>query len=65
MDDHFDIARVFEIGKFDITRLTCTLFIYFFLGGVGGYFWRYEDFVDIFGGSRQNRTSFRCLFYVF
>ena len=24
MDDHFDIARVFEIGKFDITRLTCT-----------------------------------------
>ena len=23
MDDHFDIARVFEIGKFDITRLTC------------------------------------------
>ena len=27
MDDHFDIAHVFEIGKFDITRLTCmTLF---------------------------------------
>ena len=24
MDDHFDIGRVFEIGKFDITRLTCT-----------------------------------------
>ena len=24
MDDDFDIARVFEIGKFDITRLTCT-----------------------------------------
>ena len=24
MDDHFDIARVFEIGKFDITRLTCS-----------------------------------------
>ena len=23
MDDHFDIARVFEIGKFDIMRLTC------------------------------------------
>ena len=23
MDDHFDIAHVFEIGKFDITRLTC------------------------------------------
>ena len=23
MDDHFDIGRVFEIGKFDITRLTC------------------------------------------
>ena len=27
MDDHFDIARVFEIGKFGITRLTCTLLI--------------------------------------
>ena len=25
MDDHFDIGRVFEIGKFDITRLTCIL----------------------------------------
>ena len=24
MDDYFDIGRVFEIGKFDITRLTCT-----------------------------------------
>ena len=24
MDDHFDIGRVFEIGKFDITRLTCS-----------------------------------------
>ena len=23
MDDHFDIGRVFEIGKFDITRLAC------------------------------------------
>ena len=23
MDDHFDIGRVFVIGKFDITRLTC------------------------------------------
>ena len=23
MDDNFDIARVFEIGKFDIMRLTC------------------------------------------
>ena len=23
MDDHFDIGQVFEIGKFDITRLTC------------------------------------------
>ena len=23
MDDHFDIARVFEISKFDIARLTC------------------------------------------
>ena len=38
------------------------------------FFWWYEDFVDIFfffffflggGGSRQNWTSFRCLFYVF
>ena len=27
MDDHFDISRVFEIGKFDITRLTCILFV--------------------------------------
>ena len=27
MDDHFDIGQVFEIGKFDITRLTCTLAI--------------------------------------
>ena len=26
MDDHFDIGRVFEIGKFDITRLTCICF---------------------------------------
>ena len=26
MDDHFDIGRVFEIGKFDITRLTCISF---------------------------------------
>ena len=26
MDDHFDISRVFEIGKFDITRLTCISF---------------------------------------
>ena len=26
MDDHFDIGRVFEIGKFDITRLTCSIF---------------------------------------
>ena len=25
MDDHFDIAHVFEIGKFDITRLTCII----------------------------------------
>ena len=23
MDDHFNIGRAFEIGKFDITRLTC------------------------------------------
>ena len=30
MDDHFDIGRVFEIGKFDITRLTCiTIYIPF------------------------------------
>ena len=27
MDDHFDIGRVFEIGKFDITRLTCISFL--------------------------------------
>ena len=26
MDDHFDICRVFEISKFDIARLTCTVF---------------------------------------
>ena len=26
MDDHSDIGRVFEIGKFDITKLTCTTF---------------------------------------
>ena len=26
MDDHFDIGCVFEIGKFDITRLTCKTF---------------------------------------
>ena len=25
MDDHFDIGGVFEIGKFDITRLTCIM----------------------------------------
>ena len=25
MDDHFDIGRVFEIGKFDIARLTCNI----------------------------------------
>ena len=25
MDDHFDIGRVFEIGKFDIRRLTCSI----------------------------------------
>ena len=25
MDDHFDIGRIFEKGKFDITRLTCIL----------------------------------------
>ena len=44
-------------------------------GGVGGsdilICLGYEDFVDICfflrggGGSRQNWTSFRCLFYVF
>ena len=28
MDDHFDIGRLFEIGKFDITRLTCICGIY-------------------------------------
>ena len=28
MDDHFDIGRVFEIGKFDITRLTCNSIIF-------------------------------------
>ena len=27
MDNHFDIGRVFEIGKFDITRLTCSLIL--------------------------------------
>ena len=25
MDDHFDIDQVFEIGKFDIEGLTCTV----------------------------------------
>ena len=30
MDDHFDIGRVFEIGKFDITRLTCISMRQFF-----------------------------------
>ena len=29
MDDHFDIGRVFEIGKFDIARLTCNKFRYY------------------------------------
>ena len=29
------------------------------------YFWGYEDFVDIFWGSSQNRTIFRSHFYVF
>ena len=41
-----------------------------FLGGGGRgqknkYFWGYEVFVDIFGGSSQNWTSFRDHFYVF
>ena len=42
--------------------------LHFFVGGgvqKYKYFWGYEDFVNIFGGSRQNWTSFRCLFYVF
>ena len=29
------------------------------------YFWGYEDFVDIFGGSSQNWTIFRGHFYAF
>ena len=29
------------------------------------YFFEYESFVDIFGGSSQNWTSFRGYFYVF
>ena len=29
------------------------------------YFWGYEDFVDIFGGSSQNLTSFWVRFYEF
>ena len=29
------------------------------------YFWGYEDFVDIFGGSLQNWTIFRGHFYAF
>ena len=29
------------------------------------YFWGYEDFVDIFGGSSQNWTKFRGHFYAF
>ena len=29
------------------------------------YFWGYDDFVDIFGGSSQNWTIFRGHFYVF
>ena len=43
-------------------------FFFFFLGGGGVeilIFWGNEDSVDIFGGSGQNWTSFRCLFYVF
>ena len=44
-------------------------FVIFFLGGGGGseilIFLGVENFVDIFRGSRQNWTSFRCLFYVF
>ena len=29
------------------------------------YFWGYEDFVDIFGGSSQHRTIFRDHIYTF
>ena len=29
------------------------------------YFWGYEDFLDIFGGSSQNWTIFRGYFYAF
>ena len=29
MDDHFDICCVFEISKFDIARLTCTMSLLF------------------------------------
>ena len=32
MDDHFDIARVFEISKFDIARLTCICPLNVFFG---------------------------------
>ena len=34
MDDHFDIGRVFEIGKFDIARLTCISLILHIFGGL-------------------------------
>ena len=44
-------------------------FFFFFLGGGGGgggvqkneYFWGYEDFVDIFGGSSKNWASLRVI----
>ena len=44
-------------------------FFFFFWGGGVGFrkniFWGYEDFVDIYWGSSQNWTIFRCHFYVF
>ena len=48
MDDHFDIGRVFEIGKFDITRLTCI--IYESLpGNIKPYFLQKEQYHKILG----------------
>ena len=46
------------------------LFFFFFGGGGGGgsdilIFLEIRRFCGYFGGSRQNWTSFRCLFYVF
>ena len=38
----------------------------YFLGvSKNKYFFRYEDFVDIFWGSSQNWTIFRVYFYAF